>query len=179
MYEVGADDGERLALKWYHDHVASAGATGGDRRAGRARRAQRALPLADRDGERRPAPRLRLRDAAATAALRRAGRPADRQGRRAVPDVCTVGLQLADTLPAPAHPGPLLPRHQLRQRVLRSGDRRPADLRQRQRRHRRRGRAPACHRHQALHGPRDRAARSAARARDRPVLARRCCSSTC
>ena len=52
--------------------------------------------------------------------------------------VCTLGMELSRHVLGVAQPRPVLPRHQFRQRLLRSPDRSTTDLRQRQRRRRRR-----------------------------------------
>ena len=80
-------------------------------------------------------------------------------------------------LPRAAQPGPLLSRHQLRQRVLRSPDGSPAHLRQRQRRRRRRVRFARAG-NPTVHGARDRSSATRCRAPTPTCTPCRCCSST-
>ena len=99
---------------------------------------------------------LRLRHAAARPAVPRAQLPAvqlrpRRQPARRLLRLDDRAVPPAELqLPAAARPRALLPRHLLRQRVLRPDHRRRADLRQRQRRRRQRPRPGA--RHAVLHG---------------------------
>ena len=165
---VGGDQ-QALALKWYFDHTGTAA-----QRSSIAELVDRGAPddrflwpseVITRSGQPSFGYLMPLRPDSFVGPVR----PAHRQGRRALLGRVHVGRRARRQLPLAAQRRPLLPRHQLRQRLLRTRDGTTADLRQRQRR-RRRPLAVVRARHPPLHGPRDRAPRSQPQHRHRPVL---------
>ena len=107
-----------LALKWYRPEAAHPAQHAALTAARPAPRAVRRLPLADR-GPRGTRRGLRLRHADPPRRLPADRRPADRTRGRVVLDGGAALHGPGRLLPQAARPGPLLPRHQPGQRLLR------------------------------------------------------------
>jgi len=108
-------------------------ATSDGHRPHRTRGARSEIPVADGVRRARVGAGIRLPHAASTRVLGRPLRVAHREGRRTVLGDLFAGHRTGGQLSRAPQRGPLLPRHQFRQRLLRSVDRSPTHLRQRQR----------------------------------------------